>query len=67
MLSQNFQRIMKFSSANALTARLRWAGHVIRRPVETSLNMVFKYDFLDDRDSITLNFGNWQMVVSYSR
>jgi sorting nexin-29 len=60
--------------------RLRWAGHVIRRPVEAPLNKVFKSDFLDgrrlrgrpknswkeavDRDSIALGIGNWQSVAS---
>jgi len=60
--------------------RLRWAGHVIRRPVEAPLNKVFKSDFVDgkrsrgrpknswkeavDRDGIALGIGNWQTVAS---
>jgi hypothetical protein len=60
--------------------RLRWAGHVIRRPVDAPLYKVFKSDFVDgkrsrgrpknswreavDRDSITLGIGNWQSVAS---
>jgi len=60
--------------------RLRWAGHVIRRPVEAPVNKVFKSDFVDgkrsrgrpknswkeavDRDGIALGIGNWQTVAS---
>ena len=60
--------------------RLRWAGHVIRRPVEAPLNKVFKSDFVDgkrsrgrpknsgketvDRDSVAFGIGNWQTVAS---
>jgi len=60
--------------------RLRWAGHVIRRPVEAPLNKVFKSDFVDgkrsrgrpknswkeavDRDSTALGIGNWQTVAN---
>jgi hypothetical protein len=60
--------------------RLRWAGHVVRRPAEAPLNKVFKSDFVDgkrsrgrpknswreavDRDSIALGIGNWQTVAS---
>ena len=59
--------------------RLRWAGHVVRRPVEAPVNKVFQSNFVDgkrsrgrpknswreavDRDSITLGLGNWQMVA----
>lgn len=58
---------MKFSSIKALTARLRWAGDFIRKPVSASLNMVFKSDFLYDKGSITLDIRNWQTVASYSQ
>ena len=60
--------------------RLRWAGHVVRRPVEAPLSKVFKSDFVDgrrargrpknswkeavDRDSIAFGFANWQAVAS---
>ena len=60
--------------------RLRWAGHVVRRPVEAPINKVFKSDFVDgkrsrgrpknswkeavDRDSIALGIGNWQAGAS---
>ena len=60
--------------------RLRWAGHVVRRPIEAPINKVFKSDFTDgkrsrgrpknswreavDRDSIALGIGNWQMEAS---
>jgi len=30
---------------------LLWAGHVIRRPVEAPINMVFKSGFVDDKRS----------------
>jgi len=57
--------------------RLRWAGHVVRRPVEAPINKVFKSDFVDgkrsrgrpknswkeavDRDSIAFGIDNWQV------
>jgi len=60
--------------------RLRWAGHVIRRPVEAPLNKVLKSDFVDgkrsrgqpknswreavDRDSIALGIENWQTAAN---
>jgi hypothetical protein len=60
--------------------RLRWAGHVIRRPVEAPINKGFKSDFEDgkrsygrpknspkeavDRDNVALGIGNWQAVAS---
>ena len=60
--------------------RLRWAGHVIRRPVEAPLNKVFKSDFVDgkrtrgrpknswiedvDRDSIAFGIANWRREAS---
>jgi hypothetical protein len=60
--------------------RLRWAGHVVRRPVEAPLLKVFKSDFVDgkrsrgrpknswkeavDKDSIAFGIGNWQAVAS---
>ena len=60
--------------------RLRWAGHVVRRPVEAPLSKVFKSDFVDgkrargrpknswseavDRDSVALGIANWQTVAS---
>lgn len=56
--------------------RLRWAGHVVRRPVEAPLNKVFKSDFVDgkrtrgrpknswreavDKDSKEFGIRNWQ-------
>ena len=60
--------------------RLRWAGHVIRRPVDAPISKVLKSDFVDgkrsrgrpknswreavDRDSTALGIGNWQLVAS---
>ena len=60
--------------------RLRWAGHVIRRPVDAPINKVFKSDFVDgkrsrgrpknswkeaiDRDSVALGIRNWQLETS---
>ena len=60
--------------------RLRWAGHVVRRPIEAPINKVFKSDFLEgkrsrgrpkntwkeavDRDGNALGIGNWQTVAS---
>lgn len=59
--------------------RLRWAGHVVRRPDEAPVRKVFQLDFVDgkrkrgrpkntwkeavDRDSIALGIGNWQKVA----
>ena len=60
--------------------RLRWAGHVVRRPVEAPINKVFKNVFVDgkrtrgrpknswkeavDRDSIAFGMVNWQTEAS---
>ena len=60
--------------------RLRWAGHVIRRPVDAPLKKVFMSDFVDgvrsrgrpknswreavDKDSIAFGIVNWQMGAS---
>ena len=56
--------------------KLRWAGHIIRRPEEARINKIFKSHFVDakrmrgrpknswkeavDRDSIAFGIGDWQ-------
>jgi hypothetical protein len=60
-------------------SRLRWAGHVVRRPAEAPLRRVFNTNFVDgkrsrgrpknswieavERDSIAFGIMNWQAVA----